>query len=65
MLTPLHFSGAELGNASARLPSRSTWTETGACGANGACAAGRVALASGSDSASVTIPRKSSPLGGL
>jgi len=34
--------------------------ETGACGASGACAAGRAARECDSDSGNATIPRKSS-----
>lgn len=60
MLTQLHFSGAELGSVSVKLPSLSMLMETGACGVSGACAAGRVAQECDSDSGNVTIPRKSS-----
>lgn len=60
LLIQLHFSGAELGNVSAKLPSLSMLMETGACGVSGACAAGPVAQECGSDSGNATIPRKSS-----
>lgn len=60
MLTQLHFSGAELGSVSVKLPSLSMLMETGACGVSGACAAGRVAQECDSDSGNATIPRKSS-----
>jgi len=60
VLTQLHFSGAELGSVSVKLPSLSMLMETGACGASGACAAGRAARECDSDSGNATIPRKSS-----
>lgn len=60
VLTSLCFSGAELGNVSVKLPFLSTLMETGACGVNGACAAGLVVPEPDSDSGNATTPRKSS-----